>query len=283
MSAAARMGALYQEHVYLAAELEPAEEGGVMRVAAYPSEDGKAFDAGAAYLCDLTGSTYELISGESSCELVEAVFCSRKLGIGECAWQASLTAEGALTSVPLVGRGGQGEYVLLDPTPRGQVVSAWAGFIAMIEQDGYAPYAGSALEDATDMLTPLMLAGNAAREVLSDYVERPSALPSAGHMANVYLDRISALVASPRLPGAPGLPVYVLLVPVSHAVTLWRSFLSFSEVEPMGHRALTAALKGMVPWGEALFDPDQVKPSREELAGWGLLRGESDFIGARAL
>ncbi len=279
----ARMGALYQEHLYLGATFAPSDEGDVMRVSSYPSEKGAGFDPKAAYLADLTGSTYELISGDASQALAEAFFCGKKLAVGECSWEASLTAEGALTSVPLVGRTGQGEYVVLDPSPRGDVASAWLGFISSIEQGGYAPYAQAQVEDATDMLTPLLLAGHAARAVLTDYVEHPRDLPAPGSVRNVRLDRIPTVSMGIGLPGAPELPAYVLLVPAAQAATLWRSFLSFSEVEPVGSGALGRALRSLTPWGDDLFEKDQVKPGADRLSAAGLLRTERDFIGARAL
>ncbi len=278
----ARMGALYQEHVYLGATFAPSDEGDVMRVASYPSEKG-SFDPKAAYLSDLTGSTYELISGEASQPLAEAFFCGKKLAVGECAWEASLTAEGALTSVPLVARTGGNEYVLLDPSPRGDVVSAWLGFISSIEQGGYAPYAEAKVEDATGMLTPLLLAGHAARTVLSDYVGHPRDLPAPGCVRNVRLDRIATVMMGLRLPGAPDMPAYVLLVPAAQAATLWRSFLSFSVVEPVGSDALARQTRSLTPWGDDLFEKDQVKPGAERLGAAGLLRSERDFIGARGL
>lgn len=278
----ARMGALYQEHVYLGATFAPSDEGDVMRVASYPSEKG-SFDPEAAYLCDLTGSTYELISGDASQSLAEAFFCGKKLAVGECAWEASLTAEGALTSVPLVARTGGAEYVLLDPSPRGDVASAWLGFISSIEQGGYAPYAEAKVEEATDMLTPLLLAGHAARTVLADYVGHPRDLATAGSVRNVRLDRIATVMIGLRLPGVPDMPAYVLLVPAAQATTLWRSFLSFSVVEPVGFGALGRAIRSLTPWGDDLYEKDQVKPGAEQLLSAGLLRAERDFVGARGL
>ena len=285
----AHMGVLYQEHAYLGAAFEPSEEGRFMRVASYPSQKAatageKAATAGekAAYLADLTGSTYALVSGPNAQSLMEAAFCGKKLAVGECAWECALTAEGALTSVPLVVRTGQNEYALVDPSARGDVATAWLGFLAGIEQDGYAPYAGTQVEDATAMLVPLLMAGNAARAVLNDYVGHPRDLPVAGQVRNVYLDKISAVVAGAPVPGS-SLPAFLVLVPPTHAVTLWRSFLSFTEVEPVGSRALGRNEEALLPWGALLTEKDQVKPAKADLASWALLRPETDFVGARAL
>lgn len=280
----ARMGVLYQEHVYLGAAFEPSDEGRFMRVAAYPSQarpDAPAPDK-AAFLADLTGSTYALASGPHAQDLVEAAFCGRKLAVGECAWECALTAEGALTSVPLVVRTGQNEYALVDPSGRGDVATAWLGFLADIEQGGYAPYAGTKVEDATQMLVPLLMAGNAARAVLNDYVGHPRDLPAPGQVHNVYLDKISAVVAGVPVPGR-SLPVFLVLVPPTHAVTLWRSFLSFTEVEPIGSGVILKNEGALLPWGALLAEKDQVKPTKSDLESWALLRPETDFVGARSL
>lgn len=277
----ARMGALYHEHALLGATFAPSSEGDVMRAESYPNET-RAYEKGRAYLADLTGSTYKLVSGAAAQALVEAAFCGKKLKVGECAWECALTAEGAVTSVALVARTGDNEYAIVDPTPRGDVVGAWLGFLASIEQGGYAPYAESSIEDADGMLTPLFLAGDAARTVLSDYVGHVRDLPSPGQVRSLHLDKISAVVAGVPVPGQ-AIPAFVVLVPPARAVTLWRSFLSFTETAPLGSAALLAAEQSLLPWGEALTPMDQVKPGAETLHAWGLLRDERDFVGARSL
>lgn len=277
----ARMGTLYHEHVLLGAAFTPSGEGDVMRAESYPTETD-SYEKGRAYLCDLTGSTYKLVSGTAASALVEAAFCGKKLQVGECAWEAALTAEGAVTSVALVARTGDNEYALVDPTPRGDVVAAWVGFLASIEQNGYAPYADAAIEDADAMLTPLLLAGDAARAVLSDYVGHVRDLPAAGQVRSLHLDKIPAIVAGVPLLGA-SIPAFLVLVPPARAVTLWRSFLSFTETAPIGSKALVEAEQSLLPWGEALSSMDQVKPSVQDLNAWGLLRDTNDFVGARSL
>lgn len=281
-SSVARMGALYQEHVLLGADLEPSGDGKLMRAVSYPSEKASGPDPDGAVVSDLTGSTYVLIKGPHASELMEAAFCGPKLQPGECGWECALTAEGALTSVPLVIRTGENEYALIDPSGRGEVVVAWLGFLAQIEQNGFAPYEGTKIEDAIDMLHPLLLAGNAATKVLSDYVEHPRELPQPGQVRSTHLDKIPAVAARAPLPGA-SLPTYVLMVPPTRAATMWRSFLSFTEVAPAGSASLARAMGQLLPWYPVLDEKDQVKPTAAELDGWGLLREARDFVGARLL
>lgn len=278
----ARMGVLYGEHALLGANFSSSDDGSSIRVISYPSEKGGPVDSGSAYLHDLSGSSYVLVSGPHASDLVEAAFCGTKISVGECSWQCALTAEGGLTSVPLVIRTGANEYVLLDPSDRGDVVVAWLGFLSQIEQNGFAPYAGTKVEDATDMLTPLLMAGNAATAVLSDYVSHPRDLPVQGQVKNVYLDKISAVVSRAVIPGI-SFPVFVLLVPPAQAAILWRSFLSFNEVSPIGCAAVCRAMGNMLPWGGLLSEKDKISPSVAQLESWGLLRSTRDFVGSRSL
>lgn len=278
----ARMGVLYGEHALLGADFSSSDDGSVIRVVSYPSEKGGPVDSGRAYLHDLSGSSYVLVSGPHASDLIEAAICGPKISVGESAWQCTLTAEGGLTSVPLVIRTGANEYVLLDPSDRGDVVVAWLGFLSQIEQNGFAPYAGTKLEEATDMLTPLLMAGNAATAVLSDYVSHPRDLPAVGQVKNVYLDKISAVASRIAIPGIT-FPVFVLLVPPAQASILWRSFLSFNEVSPVGCVAVCRAMAEMLPWGGLLSEKDKVLPSAAQLESWGLLRSTRDFVGSRCL
>lgn len=278
----ARMGVLYGEHALLGADFSSSDDGSVIRVVSYPSEKGGPVDSGRAYLHDLSGSSYVLVSGPHASDLIEAAFCGPKISVGESAWQCALTAEGGLTSVSLVIRTGANEYVLLDPSDRGDVVVAWLGFLSQIEQNGFAPYAGTKVEDATDMLTPLLMAGNAATAVLSDYVSHPRDLPALGQVKNVYLDKISSVASRIAIPGIT-FPVFVLLVPPAQASILWRSFLSFNEVSPVGCVAVCRAMAEMLPWGGLLSEKDKVLPSAAQLESWGLLRSTRDFVGSRCL
>lgn len=278
----ARMGVLYGEHVLLGASFSSSDDGSDIRVLSYPSEKGGPVDPGCAYLHDLSGSSYVLVSGAHASDLMEAAFCGPKISVGECSWQCALTAEGALTSVPLVIRTGINEYVLIDPSGRGDVVVAWLGFLSQIEQGGIAPYADTKVEDATGMLTPLLMAGDAAKAVLSDYVSNLRDLPVRGQVKNIYLDKISVVAAGVAIPGV-SLPVFALLVPPAKASVLWRSFLSFNEVAPVGHESVCRTMAEMLPWGGLLFEKDKVMPPAAQLDSWGLLRDARDFVGARSL
>ncbi|QOY59772.1 aminomethyl transferase family protein [Thermophilibacter immobilis] len=278
-----RMGVLYDEHALLHARFSTSEEAGPRRVLSYDAEKGPAHAREGALLADLTGCAYLLAHGPSAPDFARAALAGRRLAVGEADFEAALTGDGSLVSVPLAARCGDEEYVLLDPSPHGDVLDSWLGFLHGVEQDGFTPYANITIEDATDMLVPLLLVGAAARSVLADYVRDPQALPAPGHVTSLQLDRIAALVTRLGAPALDEVACYLALVPVAFARTLWRSLLSFGEVAPAGLQTVCELSRRALPWGELLSSPDRVSPSRRVLASWGLLRDEDDFVGARGL
>lgn len=274
-------GELYQEHLYL---------GGNFGEGVFPSlempqrygtgeKEGAAFVEGAA-LADLSGTHSVLVSGTPARAFAEAAFAGRELAVGECAFEAVLGGNGILMSVPLLARTGDAEYVLWDASERFELLSGWIGFLAGVSQDDFAPYAGLEQEDVTGRLVPLLLWGPAAPHVLGDYLAAGESLPTEGHVRDLRLDSISAIVAALPVPDGR---CYLVLVPPAYAPTIWRSFLSFNEVSPVGERALVARAQGELGWLGWVEDTDRVKPTRAELQRWGLARHAGNFVGARAL
>ena len=72
-------------------------------------------------------------------------------------FECALTGDGSLSSIGLLARSGQNEYVVLDASERSLVLDEWLSIIASVDQNGVAPYAEVSLEDATPLLTPLLL------------------------------------------------------------------------------------------------------------------------------
>ena len=273
---------LYREHMLLNASFEEAEDGIPPRPATYPGSESLSHVRRGAFLADLTGATYKLLGGTAADSLAQAAFAGRKLAVGECGFECVLTGDASVASVPFVARTGSTEYVVLDPTDRGETLSTWLGFLAKVEQGGYAPYAGTTLEDASQMLVPLLLVGASARRVLSDYVKSASDLPAAGRVAQIRLDAILCVVTALSLP-QHDIPCYLVFVPRAQAVTLWRSFLSFQEVSPAGTVLLEQLMDAGLPWAHALLQEGRVTFGEKDLRSWGLARDASDFVGARAL
>ena len=152
-------GVLHAEHVLLGAEFVPSPCTGAPCVSAYARETAEPVGA---VLADLTGATYLLASGSDADACIAASLAGRRLAVGEVAYEATLTGTGALVSVPLLARTGDHEFVVVDAGPRGGSLSAWLEFLAHASSEEAPAFPDLGLEDASDMLVPLLLAGPAA-------------------------------------------------------------------------------------------------------------------------
>ena len=268
---------LHTELEYLGAQFSTSTEGFNLAQSFYgekPLEEALKDCA----LIDLSGIGYTLASGTSSQNFVEAVFAGKQLEVGEASFECALTGDGSLSSIGLLARSGQNEYVVLDASERSLVLDEWLSIIASVEQNDVAPYAEVSLEDATPLLTPLLLAGKKAKKVLMDYLGEQK-LPEDSKLCNLMLDQtIPALVANVS---TKKVPAYLVMVPPVHTVILFRSLLSFETVHPLGHKQLIEGLKTYLPWFSELASNTKVVVAKDKLEGWGLLRASDDFIGAR--
>ena len=268
---------LHTELEYLGAQFSTSTEGFNLAQSFYgekPLEEALKDCA----LVDLSGISYTLVSGTVAQNFVEAVFAGEQLEVGETSFECTLTGDGSLSSIGLLARSGQNEYVVLDASERSLVLDEWLSIIASVEQNGVAPYAEVSLEDATPLLTPLLLAGKKAKKVLMDYLGEQQ-LPEDSKLCNLMLDQtIPALVANVS---TKKVPAYLVMVPPVHTVILFRSLLSFEMVHPLGHKQLIEGLKTYLPWFSELVTNTKVVLAKDKLEGWGLLRDSDDFIGAR--
>ena len=268
---------LHTELEYLGAQFSTSTEGFNLAQSFYgekPLEEALKDCA----LVDLSGISYTLVSGAVAQNFVEAVFAGKQLEVGETSFECTLTGDGSLSSIGLLARSGQNEYVVLDASERSLVLEEWLSIIASVEQNGVAPYAEVSLEDATPLLTPLLLAGKKAKKVLMDYLGEQQ-LPEDSKLCNLMLDQtIPALIANVS---TKKVPAYLVMVPPVHTVILFRSLLSFEMVHPLGHKQLIEGLKTYLPWFSELATNTKVVVAKDKLEGWGLLRTSADFIGAR--
>ncbi|WP_314018239.1 aminomethyl transferase family protein [Lancefieldella parvula] len=268
---------LHTELEYLGAQFSTSTEGFNLAQSFYgekPLEEALKDCA----LIDLSGIGYTLVSGTSAQNFVEAVFAGKQLEVGETSFECALTGDGSLSSIGLLARSGQNEYVVLDASERSLVLDEWLSIIASVEQNGVAPYAEVSLEDATPLLTPLLLAGKKTKKVLMDYLGEQT-LPEDSKLCNLMLDQtIPVLVANVS---TKKVPAYLVMVPPVHTVILFRSLLSFETVHPLGHKQLIEGLKTYLPWFSELASNTKVVVAKDKLEGWGLLRASDDFIGAR--
>ena len=267
---------LHTELEYLGAQFSTSTEGFTLAQSFYgekPLEEALKDCA----LVDLSGISYTLVSGTVAQNFVEAVFAGKQLEVGETSFECALTGDGSLSSIGLLARSGQNEYVVLDASERSLVLEEWLSIIASVEQNGVTPYAEVSLEDATPLLTPLLLAGKKAKKVLMDYLGEQ--LPEDSKLCNLMLDQtIPALVANVS---TKKVPAYLVMVPPVHTVILFRSLLSFEMVHPLGHKQLIEGLTTYLPWFSELATNTKVVLAKDKLEGWGLLRASADFIGAR--
>ena len=268
---------LHTELEYLGAQFSTSTEGFTLAQTFYgekPLEEALKDCA----LVDLSGISYTLVSGAVAQNFVEAVFAGKQLEVGETSFECTLTGDGSLSSIGLLARSGQNEYVVLDASERSLVLEEWLSIIASVEQNGVTPYAEVSLEDATPLLTPLLLAGKKAKKVLMDYLGEQQ-LPEDSKLCNLMLDQtIPALVANVS---TKKVPAYLVMVPPVHTVILFRSLLSFEMVHPLGHKQLIEGLTTYLPWFSELATNTKVVLAKDKLEGWGLLRASADFIGAR--
>lgn len=268
---------LHTELEYLGAQFSTSTEGFNLAQSFYgekPLEEALKDCA----LIDLSGIGYTLVSGVAAQNFIEAIFAGKQLEVGETSYECALTGDGSLSSIGLLAHSGQNEYVVLDASERSLVLDEWLSIIASVEQNGVAPYAEVSLEDATPLLTPLLLAGKKAKKVLMDYLGEQK-LPEESKLCNLMLDQtIPALVANVS---TKKVPAYLVMVPPVHTVILFRSLLSFETVHPLGHKQLIEGLKTYLPWFSELASNTKVVVAKDKLEGWGLLRASDDFIGAR--
>ena len=268
---------LHTELEYIGAQFSTSTEGFNLAQSFYGEKPLKEALRDCA-LVDLSGISYTLISGAVAQNFVEAVFAGKQLEVGETSFECALTGDGSLSSIGLLARSGQNEYVVLDASERSLVLEEWLSIIASVEQNGVAPYAEVSLDDATPLLTPLLLAGKKAKKVLMDYLGEQQ-LPEDSKLCNLMLDQtIPALIANVS---TKKVPAYLAMVPPVHTVILFRSLLSFEMVHPLGHKQLIEGLTTYLPWFSELASNTKVVLAKDKLEGWGLLRTSADFIGAR--
>ena len=282
-----KSGVLAQEHALLGATLEPAANG-YLEASYYGdgASEPQAFTQDAA-LCDVGSLVSTCISGKEAAAFVSAVFTGPVPFAGQVVCALALTGTGTVVSPALVAGIGPQDFCIWVPAETAEGLDSWLHGIAAIEQDGKAPYASVTFEPGAPFSTMLAMVGPEAPQVLADYLQEGSELPNAGTVANVSLDAIETVVLHPQIPGAAKNDAhndaYLIVTPNQKVVLLWRSFLSFNSVVPVGTSAFWGWVQKMCPGVVELLDEPTkpVTPQDLHLESW--LRPTSDFIGARAL
>lgn len=264
---------LYEEHLLLGATF-----GADGLVDSYAGANGP-HDASMTHVADVSHVRMMLVSGESASAFTHAAFAGTRLAIGGCAFECVLTGDGNVASIPLLARTGDAEYVTLDFSPRAETLEAWLLFLSGIEHEGQRAFENLQTQDVTDSHVAIALWGHGASHVLKDYLGTQP-IPKAGTVCSRMLDRIACIVVT--LPTGT-VPCYVLLVPPHASVALWRSFLSFPQVRPEGAGALWQSCVESLGWPAMLSSYDALSLSRVTLEREGLIRDDTDYVGARGL
>ncbi len=272
------LNALYGEHLLLGASFEEASV--VTRYHGEPEpEELEGAMSDGVVLCDLSAVQLLLFHGPMAAAFAEVAFAGRKLRVGECAFEAVLTGDGSLASIPLLARTGEAEYVCGDFSARADVLAGWLSFLKSIEQGGSRPFAALEAEEVSGTHVALALWGRKAAMVLADYLGN-APVPRKGSVSSCMLDRLPCIVACPELGPEPA---YVILVPPVHAVALWRSLLSFGEVAPIGREGFRRLVRARLPWARHLQVTNAIRVGRGELMDGGIARHGNTFVGARGL
>lgn len=276
---------LQQEHMALGAALEELEDLSVVAQYHDLETEYEALSNGTA-LIDISWARLLLIQGQPLENFAQAALTCAPLKVGQASPTALLAGDGALINVDLAARTGDQELLLVDTSARFDVLDGWLDFLEHIESDGVSPYAHISHSEQSEALVCLQLTGARAQELLTDYVADKNLLPKPGRVTQVNLDKIACILIG--LPTASSSErahraSYLVLVPAAYAAILWRSFLSFTYVEPVGHRAWDAAERVLVPWYEHIQKTKPLMVPASVLESWGLVRQQQNFIGARGL
>lgn len=265
------LGPLYEEHLLLGVRFGDAGE-----PLSYVGEEVGS----PVCLCDVSSLRMLLFAGAPAPTFAHAAFAGRELAVGACAFEAVLTGDGGIASIPLLARTGDLEYVVMDGSPRADVLDGWLSFLSNVEQGGVRPFAGLECSDVSGSHVCLALWGPGALEVLSDYIHDGEELPASASIAACHLDAIPSLVCRHATDDGN---LFLVLVPPHTAVPLWRSFLSFTQVAPVGTEALGTALASEFGWSDDLGQQGALRIDATRLERYGLIRDNRDFVGARGL
>ncbi len=233
---------------------------------------------------DLHGCRMLLVEGSAAEHFMQCAMATQALFVGQNAFSAVFDSDGRLLGCPLVIRTGDHEYLLFDKGIQFENILDWLQALSQAKQAGQLLFNSVSVEEKTGVLYPLALCGPGAKDILNDYLQDTSALQYPGMTTALKLDQIESIAS--RL--ALEYPVYFLLVPPTMARILFRSFLSFKELQTAGIQALTEHLAG----GECSFLKLFCEPQEGEEAPVfelevfikrGLVRQEPTYLGARAL
>jgi aminomethyltransferase len=204
-------------------------------------------------------------------------FTAPELAPGDIKVSLCLAGDGTIVAPVLLACTAATEFTLWTASECAEGLRAWLEALIGVEQAGVKPFDGVALSEESETIATICLAGPDSRRILEDYT---SVLPKSNTIIDGRLDKLGCVLAQLDLSNDPA---WLIWTHETQARTLWRSFLSFEEVVPVGASALWAYVGETWP-GIVEFLDDPVLPHKpEELKLSKLLRSGGDFVGARAL
>jgi aminomethyltransferase len=188
-----------------------------------------------------------------------------------------LAGDGTIVAPVLLACTAATEFTLWTASECAEGLRTWLEALISVEQNGVKPFDGVKLTDESDTISTLCLAGPDARAILDDYT---LVLPQPNTILDGKLDELGCVLACLELSENPA---YLVWTHEVQARTLWRSFLSFEQVVPVGASALWAYVGETWPGIVDFLDEPVLPHKPEDLKLTGLLRSGGDFVGARAL
>ncbi len=233
---------------------------------------------------DLHGLKMLLIEGADAEYFAQCAFATQPLFVGQNAFSAIFDADGRLLGCPLIMRTGDHEYLVFDKGVQFDNILDWLSVLSQATQQGQRLFTDVNVEERTGYLYPLALCGPGSKEILNDYLKDKEQLSYPGMTTALTLDKIEAIGS--RL--ALEYPIYVLLVPPTMARTLFRSFLSFKNLDTVGFETFWSFLAQNECEFLQLFTPSHSDKETktfdmDEFIDRGLVRRDANYIGARAL
>ncbi len=233
---------------------------------------------------DLHGMRMLLVSGAQAEYFIECSCATQALFVGQNAFSAIFDGEGRLLGCPLIMRTGDHEYLIFDKDVQFENIQDWMLALSQAQQNGQQLFQGVNVEEKTGALYPIALAGPGAKVILNDYLSDSEALSYPGMTTAIRLDQIDTISSSLPLE----YPAYLLLVPPTMARTLFRSFLSFKELETAGFTSFWKCLTQDECSFLKLFETAESSDGcgvfdLNEFIERGLVRKSPNYIGARAI
>jgi|GEM_PF-3038028 len=190
-----------------------------------------------------------------------------------------LTGEGEVIDLIDIFVTGDDEYLIIANAPHAEELFAWLDAHSMLEDKEGKVFPDLELSDESGLLAQFVLLGPGAVVPLEDMAETPfERAPHDNAISLLKLDEVPAMVAHVEIENTD---VYRIFVPSDRAALVWRSLLSFPEIQVIGLRNYQRILERA-----SLLLPDMESPAYQTPSEAGmvrLLRNERDFVGAHAL